>query len=84
MSLNVNKYVSDNYRTLSQVTKMYEIGELLMWARTRHIYQTNLNPSHMGFIPGSGSTNGQLLAQEVLVDAKEESKTQQKESFRES
>ena len=50
----------DNYRTLSQVTKLYEIGELLMWGRTKNIYQSNLNPSHMGFIPGSGSSNGQL------------------------
>ena len=26
----------NNYRTISQVTKMYEIGELLMWHRTKH------------------------------------------------
>ena len=62
----------NSYRTLSQVTKIYEVGELLMWNRTRHHYQSNLNPAHMGFIPGSGTANGQLLAQEVLTDAKEE------------
>ena len=53
----------NNYRTISQVTKMYEIGEILMWKRTKNVYQKNLNKGHIGFIPGSGSTNGQLLVQ---------------------
>ena len=53
---------------------MYEIGELLLWNRTKDKFQSNLNRAHVGFIPGSGSTNGQLIAQEILTDAKEERK----------
>ena len=62
----------NNYRTLSQVTKMCEIGELLLWNRNKIKFQSNLNQAHVGFPPGSGSTNGQLIAQEILTDAKEE------------
>ena len=38
-------------------------------------YQFNLNPAHFGFIPGSGSTNGQLVVQEVITNAKKENKS---------
>ena len=76
-ALKPNKSSEDpnNYRTLSQVTKFYEIGELLLWHRNKHKYQSNLNPAHLGFVPGSGSTNGQLVVQEVLTDAKEENRS---------
>ena len=47
---------------------MYE----LLWNRNKIKFQSNLNQAHVGFLPGSGSTNGQLLAQEILTDAKEE------------
>ena len=45
-----------------------------MWNRTKHIFQFGLNKGHVGFLPGSGATNGQLIAQELLTDAKEEGK----------
>lgn len=45
-----------------------------MWNRTKHLYQSNLNKGHIGFTNGSGATNGQLIAQELLTDAKEEGK----------
>ena len=51
---------------------MYEIGELLLWNRSKIKLQSNLNQAHVGFLPGFGTTNGQLIAQETLTDAKEE------------
>ena len=45
-----------------------------MWNRTKFKYQNNLNKGHSGFLSGSGSTNGKLLVQEILTDAKEDKK----------